>query len=646
MLTTPRAAVLVAAILANAPLGLDAHAQLTRIEVEVVESPAFGGESFGEVGQYERLRGLAYGEIDPGDPRHSEIVNLERAPLNDVGWVEYSTTIEIYRPIDIRRWNRSIYNNVPDRGRAGIDRWVRILDRGFALAIVGWQGDLKPTATNIVPFLPVARNADGTSVVGPVLEEIIFDDGGSTAEVRLTYEAATLDPGRATLTVRRDRESPSSRPTDLSWSYRSGGEIFIRRPSGFDGSAIYEFLYEAKDPIVMGLGFVAMRDVISFLRYDLRDSFGNRNPLAFEGLPSTAISLGISQSGRFLRDMLYQGFNEDVAGRIVFDGIHPDIAGGHRTFTNYQFGQPGRLTQQHEDHLYPGDQFPFSYTTLTDPISGRTDGLLERCSASNTCPKIVHTDSETELWRSRASLVVTDPLGRDIELPENVRAYLVAGTRHGGGPGIHATTPTRSPICQNLTNPLAYYPIRTALTLALYEWVAEGVEPPPSRFPTVSRGGLVPAVESGFPRIPGVTYTGSYNGLRLHDHRTLPPTSGDSYSVLVGRVDKDGNAIGGIRLPTLSVPIGTHTGWNLRREGFAGGALCAGPGSFIPFKADRSERRTTGDPRLSLQERYPTHDAYVSAVAEAADELARGRLLLRRDADEIVRSAASSAIGR
>ncbi|HCR04183.1 MAG TPA: hypothetical protein DIU18_03255 [Gemmatimonadetes bacterium] len=646
MLTTPREAALLAAILANGLLALDVQAQITRIDLKVVESPAFGGESFGEVGQYERLRGLAHGETDPDDPRHLEIVNIEHAPRNDRGLIEYSTTIEIYRPIDIRRWNRAIYHNGPNRGRAGIDRWVRILDMGFALVMVGWQGDLKPTTTNIVPFLPVARNPQGTSIVGPALEEVIFNDDERTSEVRLTYEAATLDPARATLTVRRDRDSPSSRPADLSWSYRSAGEIRIERPSGFDGSAIYEFLYEAKDPIVMGLGFVAIRDAISFLRYDRRDGFGNPNPLAFEGLPSTAISLGISQSGRFLRDMLYQGFNEDVSGRIVFDGIHPDISGGHKTFTNYQFGQPGRLIQQHENHLYPGDQFPFSYTTLTDPISGRTDGLLERCSASGTCPKIIHTDSETELWRSRASLVVTDPLGRDIELPENVRAYLVAGTRHGGGGGVHSVTPTRSPICQNLSNPLAYYPIRAALTVALYKWVVDGIEPPPSRFPKSSDGGLVPSAESGFPRIPGVTYSASYNALRLHDHRTLPPQQGDSYTVLVGRVDEDGNAIGGIRPPTLSVPIGTHTGWNLQREGFAEGALCAGPGSFIPFGADRAERVATGDPRLSLEERYPSHDAYVSAVASAAEALTRDRLLLKRDADEIVRSAENSTIGR
>src|SRR5690606_21404782 len=186
----------------------------------------------------------------------------------------------------------------------------------------------------------------------------------------------------------------------------------IERPAGFEGGAIYEFIYEARDPIVMGLGFAAMRDAISFLRYETADRDGTPNPLLVEGrLPTWAISLGISQSGRTLRDMLYQGFNADLEGRIVFDGMHPDIAGSRKTFTNYPFSQPGRWQRQHEDHLFPGDQFPFTYGILTDPLSGRTDGILARCLETDTCPKIVHTDGEAELWQARASLVVTDPLG-------------------------------------------------------------------------------------------------------------------------------------------------------------------------------------------------------------------------------------------
>ena len=623
-------------------LAVDAFAQITRIDLQVVESPALDGQRFGQVGQYERLRGIAYGEVDPNDPRHREIVNLEHAPRNGSGRVEYRTTVEIYRPIDMTRWNRAIYHTVANRGGAGAAE-PALLERGFALVRVGWQGDLSPTDQNIVAFLPVAKNPDGSSIVGAALEERIFNDADPVSRARLTYATASRDPGETTLTVRRSQQAPRVTPADLAWRYVSSTEIQIERPAGFDGGAIYEFVYQAKDPIVMGLGFAPMRDTVSFLRYAETDRAGNANPLAFEGLPSMAISLGISQSGRVLRDFLYQGFNEDVSGRIVFDGIHPNIAGSRKSFTNYQFSQPGRWQKQHEDHIYPGDQFPFTYVTLTDPVSGRTDGLQERCAASNTCPKIIHSDGEAELWQARSSLVVTDPLGHHIELPENVRVYLIAGTQHGGGRGVHATTPSQG-ICQNLNNPLALRQARVALSIALYEWVEKGIEPPPSRFPTVANGGLVTATAAGFPDIPGVRYSGSYNPLHLYDHRSVPPTQGDAYTVLVARTDADGNMTDGVRHPNLTVPIGTHTGWNLRREGFAKGEQCSGTGSFIPFAANHTERQASGDPRRSLDERYPNHQAYVRAVSKAADALVQDRLLLRRDADEIVQLARGSRV--
>ena len=623
-------------------LASDAYAQITRIDLQVVESPALERQSFGRVGQYERLRGLAYGEVDPNDPRHREIVNLDNAPRHGSGRVEYRTTVEIYRPIDMTRWNRVIHHTVANRGGAGAAD-PALLELGFALVRVGWQGDLSPSDRNIVAFLPTAINPDGSSIVGAALEERIFDDAETVSRARLSYAAASLDPDEATLTVRRSQHAPRATPADLRWSYVSSTEIQIDRPAGFDGGAIYEFVYQAKDPIVMGLGFSAMRDAVSFLRYDERDRSGNANPLAFEGLPSTAISLGISQSGRVLRDFLYQGFNEDVSGRIVFDGMHPNIAGSRKSFTNYPFSQPGRWQKQHEDHVYPGDQFPFTYVTLNDPVSGRTDGLQERCAASNTCPKIIHSDGEAELWQARSSLVVTDPLGQHIALPDNVRVYLIAGTQHGGGRGVHATTPTQG-ICQNLNNPLALGQTRAALSVALYEWVAKGVAPPKSRFPSVANGGLVTASGIGFPAIPGVTYSGSFNPLHLYDHRSVPPVQGDPYTVLVARTDADGNMTDGVRHPNLAAPIGTHTGWNLRREGFAKGEQCVGTGSFIPFASNQAERQTSGDPRLSLDERYPNHQAYVRAVSAAADALVRDRLLLRRDADDVVELARGSRI--
>ena len=579
--------------------------------------------------------------MDPADPRHQGIVNLDRAPRNAAGRVEYQATVEIYRPLDMRRWNRALYHTVSNRGGAGAAE-PALLERGFAFVRVGWQGDLAPTASNVVAYLPVALHPDGSPLVGPALEEFIFNDAESRSRGRLTYPAAALD-APAMLSVRRTQDGRRERPADLQWRYVHEREIAISRPAGFDGGAIYEFIYEAKDPLVLGLGFAAMRDAISFLRYEAADRAGNPNPLALDGeLARTAVSLGISQSGRMLRDFVYQGFNEDVAGRIVFDGIHPHIAGSRKTFTNYPFGQPGRWQKQHEDHVYPGDQFPFTYTTLTDPLTGRTDGLLERCRASDTCPRVVHSDGEAELWQARASLVVTDPLGRHIELPENVRVYLLAGTQHGGGPGVHTRPPGRG-ICQNLTNPLPVADVRTALSIALHEWVAHGIEPPPSRFPTVAGGGLVGAHDTGFPGIPGVTYSGSYNPLHVADHRFMPALEGDAYTVLVGRTDADGNMVDGVRHPNLAAPIGTYTGWNLRRAGFAEGAQCAGAGSFVPFAPTEAERTAAGDPRPSLAARYPDHAAYVAAVAAAADALVADRLLLRADADLIVERARRSA---
>jgi hypothetical protein len=642
-MSTIRPGVVVASALVVLAVVTRADAQITRFEVRVVESPALDGERFGSVGQYERLRGVAYGEVDPDDPRHQDIVNIDRAPRNARGHVEYSTTVEIYRPVDMSRWNRALYHTVPNRGGAGGDE-PAMRERGFAFVRVGWQGDLRANETNIVPFLPVARNRDGSPVTGRALEEFIFNDQQRASRVRLTYPAASLDPARATLTVRALQTSPRQAPADLRWSFVNEQEISIERPAGFDGGAIYELIYEAKDPVVMGLGFAAMRDVISFLRYETADAAGNANPLAFAGLPREALSLGISQSGRMLRDLLYLGFNEDTRGRIVFDGMHVDIAGSRKTFTNYAFAQPGRWQKQHEDHLYPGDQFPFTYTMLRDPVGGGVDGMLVRCSASNTCPRIVHSDGEAEIWQARSSLIVTDGSGHDVALPDNVRVYLVAGVQHGGGGGVH-TTP-RAGFCQNPNNPLPLRDIRVALSVALHEWVAEDRAPPPSRFPTVGNGGLVAPHATGFPRVPGVHYSGSVNPLHLMDHSTIPPRIGPAYTVLVGKVDADGNMIEGIRHPNLAAPIGTYTGWNLRAEGFGEGDQCAGGGSYIPFAATRAERTAKGDPRPSLEERYADHAAYVQAVRSAADALVRDRLLLREDADDIVREAEASGVRR
>jgi len=633
-----------AAIAAFSTAAPPAAAQMTSLEFAVVESPALDGARFGRSGQYERLRGLAHGEVDPTDAHQRHLVNLANAPRNARGRVEYSAVVEIFRPLDMSRWNRALYHTVSNSGEDGPDERV-LLERGFALVRVGWQGDLTPGGDAVVANLPVARNPDGSPLVGRALQEVIFDDQERVSTATLSYPAASLDPARATLTVRRDRASPGSVPSDLRWRYLSDREISIERPEGFDGGAIYELVYDAEDPVVMGLGFAAVRDVISFLRYDSTDASGHENPLASPELPVVTVSIGISEGGRMLRDFLYLGFNEDVRNRIVFDGMHHDGAGALKSFTNYAFAHPERWQRQHEDHTYPGDQFPFTYRTLRDPEGTRPGGLFERCARTSTCPRILHTDSEAELWQARASLVVTDLRGGDVVPPDNVRVYVIAGTQHGGGAGVHTSAPSAG-ICQNPGNPLPLRDIRTALTIALYEWVADGRAPPTSRFPTIAGGALVAPDGTGFPAVPGIPFSAKVNRLRSVDHSAVPPKEGGEYPVLVARVDADGNMIDGIRPPNLAAPIGTYTGWNPRRAGFAEGEQCSGIGSFIPFARTRAEREANGDPRLSLEERYGNHAAYARAVARAALELVGERLLLRADAEEIIRQAEESSVLR
>jgi hypothetical protein len=412
-------------------------------------------------------------------------------------------------------------------------------------------------------------------------------------------------------------------------------------PAGFTPNFIYELTYEARDPAVLGLGFGATRDLISFLRYSATEN----NPLADKEAkaPRWAVAFGSSQSGRFLKDLIYQGFNQDEAGRIVFDGAIPHISASRRTFTNYEFAMPGRFPTGLEGHFTPGDQFPFTYETLTDPISKKTDGWLARCRQQKVCPKIMHWDSGTESWQGRNSLVVGDPLGKkDAPIPDNVRLYYFSSTQHG---------PTDRPergICQQLTNPLSYQETQRALIVALQAWVSKDVAPPPSRYPKLSDGTFVSPQQSvqGFPSIPGVRFMGKPADLHVNDLTTQPPNhvKGKEYPLLVPKVDKDGNEIGGVRAVNLQVPLATHAGWNLRAKGFVEDELCYLNGQYIPFAKTKEEREKSGDPRLSIEERYKDQADYVQKISQAARSLVDERLLLQEDAERLIGEAAKAKI--
>jgi hypothetical protein len=446
---------------------------------------------------------------------------------------------------------------------------------------------------------------------------------------RLSHAAASTDQPRARLTV-RDRES--DRRTEIprgSWEFIDDRSIrLLPEGSKFEPIKIYEIWYEAVGAKVLGIGYASVRDLVACLR-------GAGAAAAPAGLGDIrhTLSFGVSQSGRFLRHFLELGMNADESGKRVFDGVLSHVAGAGKVFANHSFGMPGRTATQHEDRLYPENWFPFSTASTTDPFGGKSAGLL---TGAATDPKVIETNSATEYWQKGASLVHIDPAGkRDLALPANARAYLIAGTQHGGRPGVN---PAPGP-CVNGRNPHSATPPLRALFLALEEWVTQGREPPPNRVPSLADGSAVNAETVRMPRVPGFAVAPGPNGITAPVDWIDPPEAGPTrlYATFVSPVDSDGNETAGIRTPSIAVPLGTYTGWNVYRA--QPDELADRDGSFVPFARTKAEREAAGDPRPSLEERYGSRDAYVARVSAAADALVAGRLLLPEDAARFVEAA-------
>jgi len=616
---------------------------ITRIDIAQT-TPVPG--TYGDLGiAYELLNGVAYGELDPHSPQNAGIVNIDRAPMNRRHHVEYNVEIAIMRPAVAGTGNHKLIYSVVNRGNgvpvpgaapdpqdSGTGFWM---SQGYTILWSGWQGELWPgSAATLKGHFPTATNR-GQPIVGLSREEYMpdtggnggfpFSDDGATFTGNLTYPIASLDPGTATLTVRERETVERQMLPQSSFTFDDANNVTIAKADGFDEGAIYELVYMATGPIVNGIGFAATRDLVSFMRGGDQhgDSEGHH-----EREFTAAFGYGVSQSGRFLKDLVYQGFNADVFHRQVFDGILPVIPGSRKTSLNVQFSQAGRFSRQHEDHTFPGDQFPFTYTTTFDPISGRTDGVLVRCSRAHTCPKVVQVDSDSETWQARASLVVTDTSGRALQLPESVRVYMVAGAQHGGG--TPDSSRTRG-ICQQFQDPIPMTPYLRALLVALDQWVTRRTPPPPSAFPNLDHGTLVPIAEAQklYPTIPGAPYSlDALNRLNLVDHSEEPPLIGAPYPVFVTRPNANGNPMGGIVPPEISVPYATYAGRNLRAVTHSPGEACNLSGSYIRFP----DIPTEGDDRTSIAELYPGgQDQYSAMRAAAVDELIRDRYVLERD---------------
>ncbi len=618
------------------------------IRITAVE-PFAEGQPFGEAGPYQRVKGVAKGELDPAAPRNQVIVDLDKAPRNARGLVEYETDFFMLRPDDPRRTDGVLVYDVTNRGRkrllamlddasedspgaANDPRYAEdagigfSLGRGYSILWSGWDPGAPSVNNGLTARFPTAmENSRPNS--GRIRHEFHIGTraAGKGDIVRLSYPAVSTDNRQARLTV-RDRESDTRTEIPAeAWEFADPLSIrLLPRGSLFAPFKIYEVWYEASGSKVLGIGFASVRDLVSCLRYQ-RDDMGIRHALAF----------GVSQSGRFLRHFLELGMNDDGHGRRVFDGVMSHVAGAGKVFANHRFGMPGRTATQHEDRLYPENWFPFGNAVTTDPFSRKTGAILAGCP---TDPLVIETNSSTEYWQKGASLIHTEPTGgKDAGMPPDVRVYLIAGTQHGGRPGVD---PSSGP-CVNPRNPHSATPALRALFLALEEWVTKGTVPPPSRVPRVADGTAVPADRVKMPTVPGFAVPPGANRITQPVDWVDPPARNDYiYGVLVCAVDADGNEVAGLRLPPIAVPLGTYTGWNIYRA--QPDELADRDGSFIAFARTKKEREAAGDPRSSLEERYSSRAAYTARIEAAAAALVAERLLLPDDAAAYVKAAAES----
>jgi len=650
-----------------------ARARVTQIVITATEQPAFGGKSFGPVGPYERISGHVTGEVDPKQPLNAIIVDIGLAPVNAKGMVEYSTDFQILRPVARGKGNRRLLYEITNRGsssvlqtlndsRTGIDATATgdpgngfLMRQGYVVLESGWDVTAPRNGKLFTATVPIARNPDGSAIIGPAVEEFVIDKGATPATRRLTYPAASPDKSKASLTVRKNYADAPIQLSAADWDYADAKLDAVKLSSGnfggpgsFGPTALYEFTYVAKDPLAVGLGFAAIRDLATFLRNAETDDRGTPNPLA--GDIQFIYSYCSSQPCRTMHDYVQLGFNqpEHAAGAApkVFDGVLNWKAGGSGIFMNYRFAQPVRTHRQHIARWTPEYQFPFADQKLTDLVTGKTDSRLRRCEESNTCPKTFEANSSNEYWAKAASMMQTDSKGRDIGGVDGVRYYLLASFPHGAGNGPG--------ICAQPRNTLRPNQLLRALLVDLDAWVTDGVAPPTDRMPRVADGTLVPPLPQegyGFPRIPGVIYNGVHHTGDLFDFgpdvdkgflSVLPPKLlGTPYPVLVPKADADGNDIAGIRLPEVTVPVATYTGWALRADGLDG---CDAAGQKLDFAKTKAARLAAGDPRPSLEERYADHATYVGLVTQAAQSLREQRFLLDEDVERTIAAAQAASV--
>ena len=654
-----------------------------RVVIDIAERTPFAdGMAFGTTGSYERIVGRARFAVDPKAPAQADVTDIANAPVDADGRVAFAADLMILKPVEMTRGNRRLMYGYGNRGNKRELQFFNdapptndprtaahagngfLFRRGYTIVWGAWEGDLLPGNGRAVLDVPVATDG-GKPITGLVRAEYIVEKPGTTvmplsgrASTR-SYPTASMDTTTAQLTRRRYARDPRIAIPANQWAFArvEGGmgldnqgaeqavvasDTHIHLPAGFEPGWIYELVYTGRDPRVHGLGHVVVRDLVSFLRHDASGA----NPLA-EGIEK-AYAWGRSQTGRCMRDFVHRGYNADAAGRKVFDGMLPHVAGGGLMWMNHRFSYPvSPAGQQYEDHYTMADRFPFSYAWSTDHRTGRRDAILKR---PETDPLVLHTQSAIEYWQRRGSLVHTDSQGNDLAQPDNARVYLWSSSQHFADPNLKR--PSKG-VAQNYLNIVRTSMLFRAMLDALDRWATDGTPPPASRVPLRADGTLVTADEwrKGFPAIPGVALPTGPAACPLLDFgpnankgiiEKEPPEviEAEAYPTLVPAVDADGNDIAGVRAPMVGAPLGTYTGWNIRGRGVGHGAMHEFTGSYIPFPDTPEERRATADPRPSVLERYGDSAAYVRAIEQAARALVAQGLMLEEDVARAVAAAA------
>ncbi|GAB3764684.1 alpha/beta hydrolase domain-containing protein [Ramlibacter monticola] len=678
-----------------------AQARVTRIVIDETR-PLPAADSGGIA--FEQVAGRAFGELDPASPANRIVNDIQLVREAD-GKVRYVATFVLTKPVDLARASGLLWHEVPNRG---LRRPNVVAERanGDIDLTSAWQGDnagataVRATMGVAEPHwlqLPIARNPDGSPVTGEVFGRIVNRGGpGSQPLIVQTnpvpYKPASLDTRRARL-VSRVAESTRGEvigeteipPGDWAWARCDAANPFPGRPdpthvclkNGFDAAKLYQVVYTSADAYALGIGFAAWRDVGTFFKTARVDDAGTPNPVA--GAVTHSIGRGVSQSGNFLRGWLHLGFNRDEAGRQVHDGLWPIIA-GRRIALNFRWAQPDGVLELYQ----AGSEGPQWWLPHPDALRRvPAAGLLDRCSETRTCPKIVEHFGSAEVWALKLTpeWIGTDAR-TDLPLPPNVRRYYIASTNHGGGAGGFDTSvpgaalPTTGPNCPGNNygtgllpaNPVPHTETVNALRVHFRNWVMKGIAPPPSQWPRLGDGTLAPAHKTalGFPTLPQLRPTvpeqdfilpvldydwGS--GFHAADGSGVagkaPPPIRDVLAMYAPKVDEDGNELGGVPVVLLDAPLGTYLGWNITAGGarpFHQGQICNYVGGMIPFARTAAERQANGDPRRSLEERYRNHDGYVEAVRRATERAMAAGFLLREDAERLVRQAGESRVLR